>query len=122
MREWLRIGQARNRFQCSPRTSADDYIGSAEAASGSARESDFQSLRAYEASRSENEFRASLLVVVKIQIVQARYHRAFSGTHCRHVNAEAVGEHAELFAATKIRRYPRTVKNVLTRQTGDVGA
>ena len=81
MREWLRIGQAGHCIQCSPRTGADDYIGSAEAANLSVRESGFQSLRADEASRSENEFRARLLEVLQIHIVQARYHRAFSGAH-----------------------------------------
>ena len=45
VREWLRIGQARNRFHRSPRTRAHDYIGSTEATSRSARENDFQSLR-----------------------------------------------------------------------------
>jgi hypothetical protein len=97
-------------------------IGSAEAANRSTSNSDFQSFRAYEASRPKNEFRACLLVVVKIDIVQIRYHAAFSGEDCWHVNAEAVREHAELLASTKIRRYPGTLKNVLTRQTGDVGA
>ena len=48
--------------------------------------------RAYEASRPKNEFRARLLVVVKIDIVQIRYHASFSGEDCRHVNAEAVRE------------------------------
>ncbi len=109
-------------FQCGPRARADNYIGSPESSSRSASKSDFQSFRAYEASQPENEFRARLLVVVEIQIVQARYHRAFSGPHCRHFNPEAVREQTELFASTKIRRYPGTVKNVLTGQTGDVGA
>ncbi len=53
MREWLRVGKARSRFQCSPSTSADDYVGSAEAASSSVRESDFQCFRTYEATPSE---------------------------------------------------------------------
>src|ERR1700733_16214355 len=48
--ERLGIGQARSWFQCSPRTSADNYIGSSEAGNGAARERDFQSLRAYKAS------------------------------------------------------------------------
>src|ERR1700747_2087676 len=56
MREWLHIGHARHCIQCGPRTGADDYIGSAEAANLAPREFGLQSLRAYEASRSENQF------------------------------------------------------------------
>jgi hypothetical protein len=115
MREWLRLGHARSRFQCSPRTGADDDIRSAEAANSSVKESDFQSLRAYEAPRSQDEFRSGLLVVVEVYIIQARYHRAFSGAYRRHVNMEAVCDETEFFASTKVRRYPRTVENVLTR-------
>src|SRR5271163_1973983 len=102
VREWLRIGQAGNWFQCRPRTRAHDYIGSAEAASSSAGKSDFQSFWAYEASRPENKFRARLCVVVEIHFVQARYHRALSATHCCHVNPQAIREYAELLASTKI--------------------
>src|SRR5439155_7888074 len=75
-----------------------------------------------EASGAEDKFRSALFVIVEIQFVQGRYHPAFAVAHDRHSDCEAFFSYAEVFTSANVRCNPRTVNNVLTRQTGDVGA
>src|ERR1700745_2692054 len=58
----------------------------------------------------------------EIGIVPARHHPAFPVPNRGHINGEISFGYSELFASAQVRCHPRTVNNVLARETGYVRA
>src|SRR5580765_1337040 len=122
MCEWLRLSKAWSRIQNCARTGTDDYIGSAELALRSIAQCGLHRPVTDEASVATNEFRSSLFVIVEIEFVQARYHRAFAVAHGRHIDSEIIPNDAEFLTSANVGCDLRTVNDVLARETGDVRA
>src|SRR6478672_5392343 len=122
MRERLRLSQSWSRIQNGARPGADDHIGSAELALRSIAQGSLQSPGTDKTSGATNEFRSGPFVIVEIEFVQARYHRAFAAAHRGHIDFEILPNDAEFFTSANVGCNLRTVNDVLARQTGDVGA
>src|SRR4029077_7888723 len=90
VREWMRLSKSWSRIQNCARTGTDDHIRSAELALCSIAQCGLHSPVTDKTPDSTNEFSSSLLVIVEIEFLQARYHRAFAAAHRRHIDFEVL--------------------------------
>src|SRR5580658_3955777 len=109
MRQRARVDQAWNRVQRSARPGADDHVRSAEQAACTIAQGCLYRSRRDEAPRRENQFRARLLVVVEVEIVQPRNHLAFAVAHHRDIHSEVFFGDAEGFAVANVGGHPGAV-------------